>query len=103
MTKPEIKFKQLFINNQFVDSVSGKTFPTIDPTNEEIICQVAEGDKVDVDKAVDAARAAFAFGSPWRTMDASARGKLMYKLADLMEENAQYIAALGNIYFNYYQ
>ena len=43
MTKPQIKYNQLFINNQFVDAVSKKTFPTIDPATEEIICQVAEG------------------------------------------------------------
>ena len=43
MTKPQIKYNQLFINNQFVDAVSKKTFPTIDPATEEIICQIAEG------------------------------------------------------------
>lgn len=50
------------------------------------------GDKADVDKAVAAARAAFKFGSKWRTMDASKRGKLIGKLADLIERDAQYIA-----------
>ena len=49
MAKPEIKHTQLFINNSFVDAVSRKTFATIDPATEEIICQIAEGDKVDVD------------------------------------------------------
>ena len=77
MKKPEVKFRQLFINNEFVDAVSGKTFATIDPSTEEVICQVAEGDKADVDKAVTAAKSAFKFGSTWRTMDASQRGKLM--------------------------
>ena len=46
MSKPEIKYTKLFINNEFVDSVSKKTFPTIDPATEEIICEVSEGDKV---------------------------------------------------------
>ena len=94
MKKPEVKFRQLFINNEFVDAVSGKTFATIDPSTEEVICQVAEGDKADIDKAVSAAKSAFKFGSTWRIMDASQRGKLMYKLADLMEVNSEYIAQL---------
>jgi acyl-CoA reductase-like NAD-dependent aldehyde dehydrogenase len=50
------------------------------------------GDKADVDKAVAAAREAFRFGSPWRTMDASKRGALLSKLADLIERDTQYIA-----------
>ncbi len=47
-----IHYKTLFINNEFVDAVSGKTFPTIDPSNEEVICNVAEGDKADIDKVI---------------------------------------------------
>ena len=97
MAKPEVKYTQLFIDNNFVDAVSGKKFDTIDPATEEIICQIAEGDSVDVDKAVKAAKKAFSFGSTWRTMDASARGKLMFKLADLMETNADYIAKLDTL------
>ena len=58
MSSPEIKFKKLFINNRFVDGVSGKTFPTINPATEEEICRVAEGDKDDIDLAVQAAREA---------------------------------------------
>lgn len=60
--KPEIRFKQLFINNEFVDAVSGKTFATIDPSDETEIAQIAEADKEDVDKAVKAAREAFKIG-----------------------------------------
>ena len=56
-----------------------------------------KGAKVDVDKAVEAAKKAFAFGSEWRTMDASFRGKLMFKLADLMERDADYIARLDTL------
>jgi len=67
----EVKYKQLFINNEWVDSVSGKTFPTVNPCTEEKICDVAEGDKADVDLAVVAAQAAFKRGAPWRTMDAN--------------------------------
>ena len=52
MSKPnvDISYKKLFIDNEFVDAVSGKTFPTLDPSTEEVICDVAEGDKADVDK-----------------------------------------------------
>ncbi|NWQ84704.1 ALDH2 protein, partial [Columbina picui] len=83
---------QIFINNEWHDAVSKKTFPTINPTTGEVICQVAEGDKADVDKAVKAARAAFQLGSPWRRMDASHRGKLLNRLADLIERDRAYLA-----------
>jgi aldehyde dehydrogenase (NAD+) len=94
---PDVKFTQLFINNEFVNSESGKTFPTINPSTGEVITQVQEADKADVDKAVKAAREAFKLGSPWRTMDASARGHLLYKLADLMERDRQYLASLETL------
>ena len=61
-SKPDIKFTKLFINNQFVDAVSGKTFATVDPSDETEIAQIAEGDKADIDKAVKAARKAFEIG-----------------------------------------
>ena len=61
-SKPDIKFTKLFINNQFVDAVSGKTFATVDPSDETEIAQIAEGDQADIDKAVKAARKAFEIG-----------------------------------------
>uniref|UniRef100_A0A7N2L1F3 Aldehyde dehydrogenase domain-containing protein n=1 Tax=Quercus lobata TaxID=97700 RepID=A0A7N2L1F3_QUELO len=61
---PTIKFTKLFINGKFVDSISGKTFETIDPRTEEAITRVAEGDNEDIDLAVKAAREAFDNG-PW--------------------------------------
>ncbi|EDO36183.1 predicted protein [Nematostella vectensis] len=94
MAKPDVKYTQLFINNEFVDSVSGKTFPTLNPATEEKICDVSEADKADVDIAVAAAKEAFKLGSVWRTMDASARGHFLYKLADLCERDADYLARL---------
>ncbi|XP_033097010.1 retinal dehydrogenase 2-like [Anneissia japonica] len=97
MTAPEVKFTQLFINNEYVNSVSGKTFPTINPTNGEKICDVQEGDKADVDKAVVVAREVMKVGSPWRRMDASKRGKLIYKLADLIERDTEYLARLETL------
>ncbi|KAG1653435.1 Aldehyde dehydrogenase, mitochondrial [Nymphon striatum] len=93
-TNPNIEYNKIFINNEWRDAVSGKTFPTINPTTGEVICEVAEGDKADVDIAVKAARNAFTFGSEWRTMDASERGRLMNKLADLIERDQQYLASL---------
>jgi len=95
--KPEIKFTKIFINNEWVDSVSGKTFPTINPATGEVICQVQEGDKADVEKAVKAAKTAFKLGSEWRTMDASKRGVLLNKLADCIERDRVYLASLESL------
>ncbi|XP_022669071.1 retinal dehydrogenase 1-like isoform X1 [Varroa destructor] len=94
MVKPTIKYTQLFINNEFVDSVSGKRFSTFNPTNEELITEVSEADAADVDRAVAAAKAAFKRGSPWRTMDASQRGVLLNKLADLIARDKVYLTNL---------
>src|SRR5437879_13893013 len=85
--QPRVKVQEpMFIGGKWVDSVSGKTFATINPCTGEPICQVAEGDKADVDRAVKAARKAFEEG-PWSKMPASERGRLMHKLADLIEKN----------------
>ncbi|KAI4494791.1 hypothetical protein M0804_000992 [Polistes exclamans] len=92
--KVDIKYTQLFINNEFVDAESGKKFSTINPANEKVIALISEGDKADVDKAVAAAKKAFARNSEWRTMDASCRGKLINKFADLVQRDLEYIATL---------
>ncbi|XP_030650235.1 retinal dehydrogenase 2 isoform X1 [Chanos chanos] len=94
---PEIKYTKLFINNEWQDSVSGKVFPTYNPSTGEKICDVQEADKADVDKAVQAARQAFSLGSVWRRMDASGRGKLLSKLADLVERDCAYLATLESL------
>lgn len=75
---------RLFINNNFVNSVSGKTFDTINPCTEEVICSVQEADAADVDLAVNAAEAAFHRDAPWRKLNASGRRDLILKLADLI-------------------
>lgn len=93
---PQVKDQPLFIGGKWLDSVSGKTFPTINPATGEVICQVAEGDKADVDLAVQAARRAFEEG-PWPKMDASERGRLLHKLADLIEKNLEELAALESL------
>jgi aldehyde dehydrogenase (NAD+) len=90
---PQVKDQPLFIGGKFVDSASGKTFAAINPATGESICQVAEADKTDVDRAVQAARRALEQG-PWRKMDAAERGRLLYKLSDLIERNAEELAAI---------
>ncbi len=87
---------QCFINNQWVDAASGKTFPTIHPATEQVICEVAEGDAEDIDRAVRAARHALDHGE-WGRMDARARGRLMFQLADRMESEAGNLAALETL------
>ncbi|TRY67693.1 hypothetical protein TCAL_02765 [Tigriopus californicus] len=94
---PEVKHTKIFINNEWHNSTSGKTFQTINPANEEIIAEIQEGDKADVEKAVQAAQHAFRLGAPWRQMDASDRGRCLYKLADLMERDQQYLASLETL------
>ncbi len=77
-------------------SVSGKTFPTINPSTGEVIAQIAEADAADVDIAVGAARAAFDKGA-WRKMSAAQRGLLMYRLADLIEKHKEELAELESL------
>lgn len=93
---PDIKFTKLFINGEFVDSISGKTLETIDPRTEEVITRVAAGDKEDVDLAVKAARDAFDHGT-WPRLTGSARRNIMIKLADLIEQNKEELAILDTI------
>src|SRR5215813_11891595 len=92
--KPPVKVRQtrMLIDGKWVDSVSGRTFETINPATGEVIAKVAEGEKPDVDKAVKAARKAFEKG-PWRKMSARERGRCLYKLADLIEKNFDELAA----------
>ena len=87
---------KLLINNRWVNSRSGKTFPTINPSTGEEICQVAEADEADVNEAVKAARNAFEKG-PWRKMSAAERGQLLYKLAELVEKHADELARLESL------
>uniref|UniRef100_A0A1B6DQU2 aldehyde dehydrogenase (NAD(+)) n=1 Tax=Clastoptera arizonana TaxID=38151 RepID=A0A1B6DQU2_9HEMI len=91
---PEIKYTKLFINNEFVEAKSGKKFGVLNPTTGEKIIDVSEGDKADVDIAVTAAKAAFQRGSPWRNLDASKRGKLLQKLAELMLRDVAQLASI---------
>mmetsp|Transcript_25542 Transcript_25542/g.52332 ORF Transcript_25542/g.52332 Transcript_25542/m.52332 type:complete len:496 (-) Transcript_25542:280-1767(-) len=85
---------RLFINNEFVNSVAGKTFETVNPATEEVVCSVQEAGPEDVDKAVAAAKAAFEVGSPWRNLNGSDRRDLMLKLANLVERDRAFLEVL---------
>jgi aldehyde dehydrogenase (NAD+) len=96
--RPSVRVSQtkMLIDGQWRDAVSGKTFETLNPATGEVIAHVAEGDKADVDLAVKAARRAFEAG-PWKTMDARQRGRLINKLADLMEKHFDELALLETL------
>ena len=87
---------KLLIGNRWVSSESGESFATVNPTTGEEICQVAAADASDVENAVQAAREAFEHGL-WRKMHASERGQLLYRLADLIEKNADALARLESL------
>ncbi|ONK69457.1 uncharacterized protein A4U43_C05F23080 [Asparagus officinalis] len=89
----KVEYTKLLINGNFVDSASGKTFPTLDPRTGEVIAHVAEGDAEDVNHAVAAARNAFDEG-PWPKMPAYERSRILLRFADLIEKHNDEIAAL---------
>ena len=93
---PAVKETRLFINNEWVDPAEGKRFDAINPATGEVIAKVAAATAPDVDKAVKAARRALESG-PWSKMDAADRGKLLFKLADLVEKEARELAALESL------
>lgn len=88
--------KKLLINGEWIESTSGQTFETLDPSNGKVLAVVHEAGVEDVNKAVSAARQAFENG-PWKTMSASERGRLIYKLADLMEAHKEELAQLETL------
>src|ERR687884_55033 len=83
---------QLFIDGKWVDAESGKTFETPNPATGETLAVVAEGDKADIDKAVQAARRAYE--GKWGKMSARDRGRLLYKLSQLIESRSKELAEL---------
>src|SRR5271165_4338168 len=90
---PTVRQTRLLIDNQWVDPVEGGEFETYDPATGEVIAHVAAGTAADVDRAVKAARRALEKG-PWSSLDAADRGNLLYNLAELVEREAQSLAAL---------
>ena len=90
------KPRKMLINGNWVEAVSGKTFPTYDPSTGEVLATVAEGDRADIDLAVKAARKAFESG-PWHKMSPSERGRLIWKLGDLIDEHLEEFAFLESL------
>jgi phenylacetaldehyde dehydrogenase len=86
---------KILIDGKWSDAASGKTFDTYNPATGEVLARVAEGDRTDIDRAVKAARKAF--DGPWSRMTASERGKLIWKLADLLEQHLEEFATLETL------
>src|SRR3954467_3440103 len=89
------KTSQILIDGKWSDAASGKTFDTYNPATGEVLARVAEGDRTDIDRAVKAARKAFE--GPWGRMTSSERGKLIWKLADLLEQHLEEFATLETL------
>ena len=88
--------RKMFIDGRWVAAASGKNFPVYNPATGEVMAQVAEGDREDINRAVKAARKAFEDG-PWSTMTSSQRGRLIWKIADLMEEHLEEFAQMESL------
>jgi acyl-CoA reductase-like NAD-dependent aldehyde dehydrogenase len=88
--------RKMLIDGIWVEAASGKTFETFNPATGEVLAHVAEGDREDIDRAVKAARKAFETG-PWPAMSPSDRGRLLLKLADLLESHLEEFAELETL------
>jgi phenylacetaldehyde dehydrogenase len=88
--------QQLFINGQWCNAVSGRTFETPNPATGEVLAGVAEGGAEDIDRAVRAARQAFETG-PWSRMTPSERGRIIWRIGDLILEHADELAQLESL------
>jgi phenylacetaldehyde dehydrogenase len=88
--------RQLFINGQWADAASGRTFDTPNPATGETLARIAEGDAEDIDRAVRAARRAFEEG-PWSRMTASERGRIIWRIGDLILEHTDELAQLESL------
>jgi acyl-CoA reductase-like NAD-dependent aldehyde dehydrogenase len=87
---------KMLIKGQWVEAASGKTFETFNPANSKVLAKVVEGGQEDINRAVVAARKAFESGA-WPRMSPSQRGRLLWKLADLIEQNADELALLETL------
>ncbi|SRR5712692_2909005 len=88
--------RQMLIDGEWIDSASGKTFETYNPATGEPLARVAEGDRADIDRAVKAARKAFESGH-WPNLSPSERGRLLWKLGDLLEQHLEEFAELESL------
>src|SRR5437763_6581739 len=91
--KTDVRTYQMYVNGEWVESKSGKTFPVYDPSTEEVIAQVPDANSEDVNRAVAAAKAAFEEG-PWGTTTAQERGRVLFRLAEKIRQNAATLAEL---------
>ena len=91
------KPKKILIGGQWTEGNSGQTFDVFDPARDEVIAKCVAGNAADIDLAVQAARKAFADDAPWRTMTASDRSRIIWKIGDLIEQNANELAALETL------
>ncbi|XP_072307942.1 cytosolic 10-formyltetrahydrofolate dehydrogenase [Eucyclogobius newberryi] len=87
---------QLFINGEFVDAAGGRTYKSINPTTGTALCDVSLAQISDVDRAVAAAKESFENGE-WGKMNPRDRGRLLYKLADLMEQHQEELATIESL------
>jgi phenylacetaldehyde dehydrogenase len=90
------KTHKILINGKWVEAASGKTFPTYNPATGDVLSRIAEGDKQDIDRAVKAARAAFDSG-PWSKLTPSERGRMIWKIGDLIEKHLEEFAQLESL------
>ncbi len=88
--------RKMLIDGDWVDAASGKTFPVYNPATGDVTAQVAEGDKEDIDRAVKSSRKAFDRG-PWQKMTPSQRGRIVWRIGDLILENADELAELESV------
>jgi phenylacetaldehyde dehydrogenase len=88
--------RQLFIGGQWTDAASGKSFETPNPATGETLAYIAEGDAEDINRAVRAARKAFESG-PWSRMTPSERGRIIWRIGDLILEHADELAQLESL------
>ncbi|MEV0819970.1 aldehyde dehydrogenase family protein [Nonomuraea rubra] len=89
------KPRQLFIDGRWVDAASGKTFTTPDPATGETLARIAEADAEDVERAVKAARRAFE--GPWSRLTPSERGRMIWRIGDLILEHLEEFAQLESL------
>src|SRR3984893_8822240 len=90
------KTHKMLINGKWVEAASGKTFPTYNPATGDVLSQIAEGDREDIDRPAKAARTALEKG-PWSKCTPSERGRMIWKLADLLEEHLEELAQIESL------
>jgi aldehyde dehydrogenase (NAD+) len=96
MTTTAVMRKQLFINNEWRDAAGGKTIDVVNPATEEVIAEVASADRSDIDAAVAAARAAL--DGPWGRLSARERGRLVWKIGEMLMDKADEVARLETLH-----